>query len=456
MKKIVICSTGLLTDRMLIYSDFFKTLCKDNQVFFWTKLQNDDSFKGYFNIQNLTVEDFPKVNPMKFRLQLLRRMNDGAWDDKKQSYARISFWDNIKSNDMDVYQKTATKIGKLINKLGLSDKAEKISQKFYVKEGRSPETCKRLKEINPDMVLIMNPYRMEEPGIAAESLKLGYKTYAFITTWDNLSTKNRFMFNYDGYFLWNNEMKRQLHLFYSYTKNKPVYVVGAPQFDVFKNHKFILSKKDFLEQYGFVEDKPVILYTLGSPNFINEAPGANQFLDKLNHNNIKHYQVILRPHPVFGKNPEILEIAKKYQPIAIQENEVKVNKITTQDESKIIEWVNTFMHADIVIHLSSTTAIDGFISDTPAINIAFDPSGEQNSLVNDINTKMLHYKLINENDCMIQAKNYDEVLEGIKTYLENPKQHTEGRKKAVELVVQYTDGKNGERFANAIIEQVNQ
>ena len=45
----------------------------------------------------------------------------------------------------------------------------------------------------------------------------------------------------------------------------------------------------------------------------------------------------------------------------------------SQDESQIIEWVNTFLHADVVVNMVSTVAIDAAIFDRPVVNLDYDP-----------------------------------------------------------------------------------
>ena len=47
--------------------------------------------------------------------------------------------------------------------------------------------------------------------------------------------KNMLIYKYDGFFLWSKQMYKELSYFYPYTKNIPVYIIGAPQFDIFFN-----------------------------------------------------------------------------------------------------------------------------------------------------------------------------------------------------------------------------
>jgi CDP-glycerol glycerophosphotransferase (TagB/SpsB family) len=130
-----------------------------------------------------------------------------------------------------------------------------------------------------------------------------------------------------------------------------------------------------------------------------------------------------------------------------------VGKQSTQDRKQIIDWVNTFRHADVVVNLSSTVTVDAAIFDRPVVNLDYDPEpGQPNQLlVKDINHLWTHFKPIAESGGVWLVNNIDEMVEAVRTYLKHPELHREKRRWIAEYVCGYVDGHCGERMAHAIL-----
>ena len=107
----------------------------------------------------------------------------------------------------------------------VEDRLEKLLLSYQ----RSPEALEMLKQLRPSVVVTTGPHRYEEPAIVSAAKQLGIPVLAFIASWDNISTKGRLEFKYDGYLLWSENMKRELHHFHPQTREVPSYIVGAPQ-----------------------------------------------------------------------------------------------------------------------------------------------------------------------------------------------------------------------------------
>jgi CDP-glycerol glycerophosphotransferase (TagB/SpsB family) len=124
-----------------------------------------------------------------------------------------------------------------------------------------------------------------------------------------------------------------------------------------------------------------------------------------------------------------------------------------QDEEQIVEWVNTFRHADVVVNLSSTVTVDAAIFDRPVVNLDFDPQpgATDQELIKDINHKWNHFKPIAESGGVWLANDFDEAAHAVKTYLKNPNLHQAKRRWITEYVCGYVDGKCGGRMARATI-----
>jgi CDP-glycerol glycerophosphotransferase (TagB/SpsB family) len=126
----------------------------------------------------------------------------------------------------------------------------------------------------------------------------------------------------------------------------------------------------------------------------------------------------------------------------------------SQDEIQIKEWVNTFRHANVVINLSSTVAVDAAILDKPVVNLDYDPEpGQPNlALVKDVNHTWTHFKPIAESGGLWLVNRPEETVEAVKTYLANAGLHRNQRRWIAEYVCQHLDGHSGERMAEAILD----
>src|SRR6185436_14082153 len=157
----------------------------------------------------------------------------------------------------------------------------------------------RLKTLQPSVLVTTGPFQFEQPAVAAAAKNLGIPVLALIPSWDNLSTKARMVFSYDGYLVWSDQAKRELHEFYPKTRSVPTYVVGAPQFDVFFQDRFRLSREAFCRMQGLLPEKPIIVYAVGSPNFLKgECYGAIDMANRVERGELGDVQLLVRPHPI--------------------------------------------------------------------------------------------------------------------------------------------------------------
>jgi CDP-glycerol glycerophosphotransferase (TagB/SpsB family) len=301
----------------------------------------------------------------------------------------------------------------------------------------------------------MCPFYNPQMGVVAIAKRLGIPVLAFITSFDNVTTKNRLLFDYDAYFVWSEQMKSELMHFYPRSRKRPIHVVGAPQFDVFRQMEFHQSRQEFCQGQGLSHARPIVVYGLGSPNLIREEHGVISFLEELRGRAKRpDIQLVLRLHPGFvNKGYRLLEaIHKKHPDVVIQGRDHVWKRIAYQGRDAIFEWVNTMRHADVLVNLSSTLSVDAAIFDRPVVNLNFDPEpGQPNQkLVKEINSKWHHFKPIAESGALWMVDTMDEAVSATLTYLEKPELHREKRRWLVEFVCHKVDGQCGARLAEAL------
>ena len=453
--KILLLSSSLLVDRVFLYTDFVETLKKFGDITIWANSAGDDQTSSVWSKTAVKVENFPKIRSFReFPYNFLRRFNEYVWDYRRPLPSRVSMQRHVRNKRQDFSIRALKLPARIAAMFRLENPVEKKVEKILLGFPRSAEAEARLKELQPDIIVTTGPFQFEQPAICAAAKKLGIPTLAYIPSWDNITTKNRMLFKYDGYLVWSEQTKKELREVYQYTKNQPVYVVGAPQYDIFKQVKFHQSREEFCRQQNLNPEIPLIVYAIGSPNFLKEHHGAIALAERIGRGELGKVQMLVRPHPIHD-NAELHDFFDKFAPhVRLQQtpNAGKSVAERSQDEAQIVEWVNTFRHAEVIVNLSSTVTIDAALFDHPVVNLDFDPQPDKSDqeLIKDINHKWNHFQPIAESGGVWLVNDTDETVGAVKKYLNNPHLHHDKRRWMTQYVCGYTDGKCGARMAYAI------
>jgi hypothetical protein len=454
--EVVILSTSLLTDRMLLHTAFMDVLCREATVRVWATSAQNPRFQKMWNAVPARIESFPDVQSFReFPYNYLRRLNEFTWDFRQSPPSRLSVMRHVPEK----YQRSVRALklpARILAKLKAEQALESRLEKLLLRYPRCNDALERMVTDPPSVVLTTGPFQFEQPGIVAVAKNLGIPSLALIPSWDNLSTKARMVFRHDGYVVWSEQMRRELHYFYPETQGLPIYVVGAPQFDVFFEKRHWRSRAEFCALQGLRPDLPIILYAIGSPNFLKEHHGALELAERIGRGDLGDVQMLVRPHPIHD-NAEMTSLFQRFAPRVVTQQTAEAGTALTarsQDETQIVEWINTFRHADVLVNLSSTATIDAAIFDRPVVNLDFDPEPGQpkQALVKDVNHLWTHFKPVAESGGVWLVNNYDEMVTAIKTYLEQPGLHRNERSWMTKYVCGYVDGQCGRRMAEAVID----
>jgi hypothetical protein len=456
LPEVLVLSTSLLTDRMFLYTRFLNELSKSSSVRVWAMSASSPQFQHLWHDTPAQVAEFPEVVPLKeFPHNYLRRLNEFVWDYRHQPPSRLSMDRHVRNKNQKMFIRAlklpARALALFKAERALEDKLEKLLLNYP----RSRVVLERLQMNRPAVVFSTGPFQLVQPGVVSITKSLGIPTLAMIPSWDNISTKTRMIFKYDGYLVWSEQTKQELHYYYPDTRDVPIYVIGAPQFDVFHDERFHQSREEFCAALGLNASLPIIVYAVGSPNFLREHYGAFAFAKKVASGELGEVQLIIRPHPLKDRG-EMKELFQRFPQVVLQDvtGSEQALKSRSQDKEQITEWVNTFRHADVVINLSSTVTVDAAICDRPVINLDFDPEpGQPNqALVKDINHLWTHFKPIAESGGVWLVNDLDELTNAVKTYLRQPELHREQRRWIAEYVCGHLDGRCGERMAAAVMD----
>lgn len=291
-----------------------------------------------------------------------------------------------------------------------------------------------LKKHNIDVLFVTNQKSaLSSPTVlATKSLKI--PSVVFIFSWDNLTTKGRFLSPFDHFFVWGDIMKEELLKFYPEIAEKRISIVGTPQFNSYFNKEFHQDKDTFCKEHGLNPNEPIILYSGGTPDTTPQDQDYTAALGKIVTENPKlnNVQIILRPSPA-DDGTRFQDALKRYpnikllNPIWAHSHTSNWDKLLPQKSDRSL-LLNTLLHSDIVINTASTMTIDAFLFGKPVINTAFDSKPYVLGIhIKDCYYKFEHYlPVVNTQAAKIVYEEKD-FEQAILDYLENPNQDADNR-----------------------------
>lgn len=348
-------------------------------------------------------------------------------------------------------------IAYLINLLGLTNFFECKLKSIIAKLDLNPEVREQLSELKPDFILISNPYWFEEPLVAYEANKLNIPVISLVPSWDNVTTKTRPMYKSDYYLVWSEVRKQEVIKYYKNIKPENIFIYGTPQYDIFKNKNYIIPKEVFFNKYNLNLNKPLILFTLGSPLFIkSEIDVCYLFCLKSKEKNLlDKYQILVRPHPIKDFTEWIPQFKNISEEIIIQEDvQTKSDVLYRFQSSDMIKnWISTFYYCDLVIKTGSTTFLDGSMFNKPHINISANLSEDKSldNFLDDFSNKFEHFKSLNENKLLNNVYTWNELFKNVLEFISNPNTYTN---KSKEIVLHLSGSENKGLYGKQLADNI--
>ncbi len=395
----------------------------------------------------LLAQPFPSLPLSGDRLTtIVRQLNDETWDKAIKPPSRISSQTLRRPNPSlkrAGIRATASVLASL--------RAERATDALLARSTKRDESTRRalgfVEEVSPSLVVAMNAFIGPEKWIVAAAQRLGIPTATSLLSWDNPSTKSRMGVEYDAYIVWSEKMAGDLRAFYPNTANSPTAIIGAAKFDPYYDSTYRQSRETWCADNGLDPSKPVVVWALGSPNFLNELPGAVHFAGEMNKGKLGDIQLVVRPHPIH-ETGELDTVFAEMPSVVVQSPHRRPYSYRPQ----LTEQVNTFRHADVIVNLASTVVVDASVTDTPVVSLDYDPApnGSADQLIKDINRIWTHFSPVARTGGVRLTRSPTETAEAVKSYLARPEDDAEGRRAIVDLVVGSRDGQAGHRLARAV------
>jgi hypothetical protein len=315
-----------------------------------------------------------------------------------------------------------------------------------------------LGKIKPSVIVCTSQRSLDVLPLILAGRSLGIPSAAFISSWDNLTSKGRIAAPFDHYLVWSEHMRQELRRYYPDIPGMRVHVVGTPQFAPYADVSLRLSRQEFFARFGADPQRPLICYSGGDAGTCPEDPEhVRVLLDLVRSGRIQgRPQVIVRPTPV--------DDARRYAKVVAEFPEMIFavpawTRTSTEDWTRVIPLpadveflANLTRHADLNINVASTMTLDFALRDRPVVNVAFDVSDPPpfGLPLWEYYYRFEHYRPVVELGAARFARSPSELADHVNAYLTNPQLDRENRRRLVDLEVGIPLGEANGRIVDVL------
>ncbi len=338
--------------------------------------------------------------------------------------------------------------------LTLIDRAE---DHYALQTADAAQYRKLFGTLRPKLVFSPAPLISEEWLPIQVAREMGIPTVLSVLSWDNLSSKGRMPLPCSAFLVWSEHMRQELLAYYPDVRADQITITGPPQFDFYFDSAFQQTRAAFFASLGLDPGRPLIVYAGVTPGLMPDEPRVVEgLLAAIRSGAVPgNPQLHLRLHPKDG--------GERYQELRSRWPEVTFTIPGQRSGGQLKNWapdnedlrllVNTVRHGDVHINVASTMTVDAAIMGRPVVNVRFDfrPPTAPRSWGLCIYDQT-HYRPLLKTNGMRVAESPEELVQHVRTYLQNPTLDEAGRRKIVELVCGKVDGHSGERVATRLDE----
>jgi hypothetical protein len=314
-------------------------------------------------------------------------------------------------------------------------------------------------EHDPVLVVAANPGLVfSEVPLLRTARRRGVRTMAIDPSWDNFTNKLIPVRQVDRLVVWNEIMKAQAVALHGYRPDA-VRVAGAPQFDPHFRQAARASREAFFLRVGAdPARKLVALTTTPRALYPHHAHVLRALAEAIRAGVLGDAQVLVRLHPrdeveayrEFEGTPHVI-IEKPFRDTVTVADGLAIDVMPEHQR----HLGDTLHHADVVVNVASTIAIEACIFDTPVVNLGFD-GPEPSPYVRSARRyyAFTHYVNITATGAVRVAWTPDEMVALVRGYLDDPTLDREGRRQVVADQCQFTDGQSAARVAAAVLDEL--
>lgn len=304
----------------------------------------------------------------------------------------------------------------------------------------------------PDLVFATNMIHGTSVALIKAAKRRDVPNIGMTKSWDNFTSKT-LLRTKPSLLIVNNPLTCREATDIGDMNPKNVVVVGLPQYDDYLKSELHLAREEFFERFKLDPSKKLLTYFMGGPLAIHDPRDHVKMLSAaIIMGKLPPATVFVRSHPKYEVSLDELKSlphVKIHMP-GQEIRGIKGDREFDMEDLKVL--ISTLYWSDVTMNTGSTMTIEATIFDKPVILIGFDgytrkPHYESIDHTMDIT----HYRYLVDTGAAWRVKNEEELVTAVKTYLENPGLHHDGRKRLFDEQVWKVDGHSGERLASVLI-----
>jgi hypothetical protein len=322
-----------------------------------------------------------------------------------------------------------------------------------------PQMEQLFDEHRPDLVVCANPGLVfSEVPLMRTARRRGVPCMVIDASWDNFTNKLLPVRQADRLVVWNEIMKEQAVRLHGY-RPEAVSVAGAPQFDAHFRAQARCTRAEFFQRVGADPSRKLIVLTTTPRSLYRHHDYVLRELSAaIQNGRLAGAQVLVRLHPrdevdayrEFAGVPHVI-IEKPFRHTVTGSDGLAIDVMPEHQR----HLGDTLCHADAVVNVASTIAIEACIFDTPVVNICFDgPEAEPFVKSATRYYRFTHYVNITNRHAVRVATSAAEMVESVASYLADRSLDAAGRRQVVLDQCQFTDGMSASRVVAHVIDEL--
>jgi CDP-glycerol glycerophosphotransferase (TagB/SpsB family) len=351
----------------------------------------------------------------------------------------------------------------LLNRMAVrSPLVRRLCKAVEVRVNRAPAVKRLLQRVRPDLLVLPNPFGVEETVYLLHARELGIPVACEMLSWDNITTKGSPLLMPDYFISWGPIMTEEMVEVYRFPKER-IYECGVPHFDIYHRGDQFIPRDALLRELHLPSERPYLFYGMVAERY---CPNEIEILTWLAHQVNRDAfaapcSLVIRPHPLTisgiyaSASEDLARLRGLVGPrVALATPTVLSEKLAWDlPKSDMSHLASLLAGSAMCLNASSTLCLDACTLDRPVIDIAFD--GRTDLPYERSARQCLDYihmaKLLSLGGVRI-ARSFAELQAHIDAYLRDPNLEQAGRLLSATQECGPRDGRAAERVAISLLQ----
>jgi hypothetical protein len=312
-------------------------------------------------------------------------------------------------------------------------------ERAALRSAAAAQAQERLQREQPGVLFCTHQRAILPVPIMAAARRLGIPTSTFIYSWDN-PPKGRMAVHADHVLVWSDWMREEMARYYPDTPSTRVHVVGTPQFEHYFNSRIVETRGQFCAKLALDPRRSIVCFS-GDDRFT--SPHDPAYLADIARAS-RQMEPGARPQLVFRRCPT--DLSGRYESVLREFGEIVVSEplwrgAVADDWMAVLPMpedvallANLARHADLMINLGSTMAMDAAVFGKPSIFVAYDPDGASHGAA-EKNYQLPHFEWVHKLQPVYWARAAGELAPLIRHALAHPAEKEAARRAWLEKIV---------------------